>query len=149
MPEPQDSRVRVYDSTGNLVTMVGRSGEGPGEFRSVGPVFWAADTLVVWDVELNRGTYLLTDGTLVRTEAGRFYGRDVRALGADSTIVFFVPVALDAAGAKIGEARLRISGGGTSDDWGGNVYARVSRDGELRVVATPPQFVTMNGGASP
>ncbi|MDE2984254.1 MAG: hypothetical protein OXU69_06080 [Gemmatimonadota bacterium] len=138
VPEPQDSRVRIYDSTGTLVTMVGRSGEGPGEFRQVGPVFWAADTLVVWDVQLNRGMYLLTDGTLVRTETGRFLGRDPRASGVDSTIVFFVPLAVDAEGAKIGEARLRISGGGRG--WGENAFVRVSGDGEPSVVATPPNL---------
>ena len=72
--EPQDSRVRIYDSTGTPVVTIGRRGEGPGEFQHVGPVFWAADTLVVWDMELARGTYLAMDGTLIRTEAARFFG---------------------------------------------------------------------------
>ncbi|MDE2652595.1 MAG: hypothetical protein OXI71_02165 [Gemmatimonadota bacterium] len=152
VPEPQDHRVRIYDPDGTLVTMLGRSGEGPGEFRSVGPVFWAADTMVVWDVELIRGTYLLADGTLVRTEAGRFFGRDSRALGADSTIVFFVPLAVDARGAKIGEARLMIATGGRSD-WGANAFVRVSRDGEPTVVATPPddehRMVVVGGLGNP
>lgn len=79
--EPQDHRVRIYDSTGSVVTMIGRRGKGPGEFQYVGTVFWAADTLVVWDVELARGTYLLTDGTLIRTEAARFFSPGLRCRG--------------------------------------------------------------------
>lgn len=150
--EPQDHRVRIYDSTGTLVTIIGRKGEGPGEFQSVGPVFWVADTMVVWDVELIRGTYLLADGTLVRTEAGRFFGRDSRALGADSTMIFFVPLAVDAQGAKIGEARLMIATGGRSD-WGANAFVQVSRDGEPTVVATPPddehRMVVVGGLGNP
>ena len=50
VPERQDYRVRVYDSTGTLMATIGRRGEGPGEFQAPGPVFWAADTLVVFDM---------------------------------------------------------------------------------------------------
>ncbi len=139
VPEPQDTRLRVYDSSGTLVSMIGRKGEGPGEFQAVVPVFWSADTLVVWDVELNRGTYLLTDGTLVRTEVGRFFGRNFGASGADSTIFFFIPVAVDAGGAKIGEARLSVSTGGRRGV-GRSVFARVPPDGEPTIVATPPRL---------
>lgn len=138
VPEPQDSRVRIYDSTGTLVSMIGRSGDGPGEFRHVGPVFWTADTLVVWDAELNRGTYLLADGTPIRTEAGRFFGRDFRAAEADSTYIRFIPAAMDAEGAKLGDAYLMVSAGG-GNVVGGAVLLRVSRDGEPSVVATAPQ----------
>ena len=49
VPEPQDDRLRLYDSTGTLVAAIGRRGSGPGEFQHVGVGFWAADTLVVWD----------------------------------------------------------------------------------------------------
>ena len=139
VPEPQDSRVRIYDSTGSLVTMVGRSGEGPREFQHLSSVFWAADTMVVWDAQLNRGTHLLTDGTLIRTEAGRFFGRESRASGADSTYIRFIPIAVDAEGAKLGEAYLLVSTGDRSEV-GGAVLVRVSRDGEPSVVATPPNL---------
>ena len=135
--EPQDHRVRIYDSTGTLVVTVGRRGEGPGEFQYVGPVFWAADTLVVWDVMLARGTYLLTDGTLIRTEAATFFGPAVGAAGPDTTYWRFIPVAVDAEGAKLGVAIASVSTGGRSES-GGPVVLRVSRDGEPRVVATPP-----------
>ena len=139
VPEPQDSRVRIYDSAGTLVTTIGRRGEGPGEFQYVGSVFWAADTLVVWDMELNRGTYLRTDGTLIRTEPGRFFGRDSRAPRADSTIIRFIPAAVDAEGATIGEAYVFVSTGPRSGV-GGAVFVRVPRDGEPSIVATLPNL---------
>lgn len=135
--EPQDRRVRIYDSAGTLAVTFGRRGEGPGEFQYVGPVFWAADTLVVWDMELARGTYLLTDGTLVRTEAARSFGPEPGAAGPDSTYMRFIPIAADADGGKLGEANLMVSTRGRSE-LGGPVFLRVSRDGQPRVVATPP-----------
>ena len=68
VPEPQDFRVRLYDSTGTLLAARGgRRGSGPGEFHHVGPSFWAADTLIVVDLRLGRATYLLRDGTPART----------------------------------------------------------------------------------
>ena len=152
VPERQDSRVRVYDSTGTPAVTIGRRGDGPGEFQAVVPVFWAADTLVVWDVELNRGTYLLTDGTLIRTEAGRFFSWESRASGADSTYGRFIPVAVDVEGAKLGVAYLAISATGRRES-GGEVVLRVSRDGEPRVVATPPdderRMVVVSGLGNP
>ena len=150
--EPQDSRVRIYDSTGAPMATVGRRGEGPGEFQHVGPVFWAADTLVVWDMELARGTWLLTDGTLIRTEAGRFSGPDSGASEADTTYVGIIPVAMDAEGAKLVEGFLSVSTGGRSE-FVGPVLLRVSRDGEPRVVATPPddehRMVVVGGLGNP
>lgn len=152
VPQPQDRRLRLYDSTGAPVATIGRRGEGPGEFQHVGPVFWVADTLVVWDAELNRGTYLLADGTLIRTETGWFYGRDFRASGADSAYIRFIPLAVDSDGAKLGEAYLLVSTGGRNGV-GGAVLLRVSRDGEPRVVATPPddehRMVVVGGLGNP
>ena len=71
VPEPQDFRLRLYDSTGTLVAAFGRKGEGPGEFQHVGSSFWVADTLIVWDARLSRMTYLLLGGTLVRRANAR------------------------------------------------------------------------------
>lgn len=150
--EPQDSRVRIYDSTGTPVGTIGRRGEGPGEFQYVGPVFWAADTLVVWDMELARRTYLLTDGTLIRTEAARFSGHDFDASEGDTTYVLSIPIAMDAEGAQLGEGFVSISTGGRRE-LVGPVILRVSRDGEPRVVATPPddehRMVVVGGLGNP
>ena len=88
VPEPQDSRLRVYDSNGNAgANNRQEGGKGPGEFQAVAPVFWAADTLVVFDMQLARATYLLPDGTPARTEAGRFFRPDFGASGADSSFM--------------------------------------------------------------
>ena len=138
VPEPQDSRLRVYDSTGTLVVTIGRRGEGPGEFQAVAPVFWAADTLVVFDMQLARATYLLPDGTPARTEAGRFFRPDFGASGADSSFMFFTPEAVDEEGAMLGSAYLNVSTGGRREP-ARLVVLRVSRDGEPRVVASPPR----------
>ena len=138
VPEPQDSRVRVYDSTGTLMVTIGRRGEGPGEFQAVAPVFWAADTLVVFDMQLARATYLLPDGTPARTEAGRFFRPDFGASGADSSFMFFTPEAVDEEGAMLGSAYLNVSTGGRREP-ARLVVLRVSRDGEPHVVASPPQ----------
>ena len=143
--------MRLYDSTGTLMVTIGRRGEGPGEFQAVVPVFWAADTLVVFDMQLARATYLLTDGTLIRTE-DRFFGPDFGASAADSTYVRFIPQAADAEGGKLGVAYLSVSTGGRSK-LAGQVVLRESRDGEPHVVASPPndehRMVIVSGLGNP
>ena len=154
VPERQDYRVRVYDSTGTLTATIGRRGEGPGEFQAPAPVFWAADTLVVFDMILGRATYLLPDGTPARTEAGRFFRLGLGAPGADSTFMAFTPEAVDDEGAKLGVAYLRGSTEGRGEPTR-LVVLRVSRDGEPSVVAMPPQRdderwnVTISGLSNP
>ena len=91
VPEPQDRRLRLYDSTGTLVSMIGKRGEGPGEFQHLGSVYWTADTLGVLDGELARTTYFLVDGTVVRTEANRFWSPNFDAGRPDSTFFAFGP----------------------------------------------------------
>lgn len=134
VPEPQDSRMRVYDSAGTLVTMIGRSGEGPGEFQHVGPVYWAADTLIVGDGRLARTTYFLADGTVAHTEAFRFWNPNFDAGRPDSTFFAFGPQAIDDEGAMLGLAYLNVRESAEL------VVLRVPRDGTPGVVASPPQY---------
>ena len=159
VPEPQDFRLRLYDSTGTLVSTLGRRGEGPGEFQHVGSVSWAADTLVVWDSRLGRTTYLLRDGAVARIEAGRFWGPNLGgpnsgARGADSTFQVFIPEAVDDEGAMLGLAYLSVFTNGGTESWS-RVVLRVPRDGKPRVVASPPQHdderwsVTISGLNNP
>ena len=149
VPEPQDFRMRVYDSAGTLVTMIGRSGEGPGEFQHVGPVYWAADTLVVGDGSLARTTYFRADGTVARTEAFRFWNPNFDAGRPDSTFFAFGPQAIDDEGAMLGVAYLNLR---ESVEL---VVLRVPRDGTPGVVASPPQYederwsVTISGLTNP
>ena len=140
VPEPQDMRLRLYDSTGTLVAAIGRMGEGPGEFQHLGPVFWAADTLIVVDRRLGRTTYWLSDGTLARTEPVPFHGPNWDAEGGSSFFSVFGPTAVDDEGAMLGVARLTsVSTDGTWES-SGQVVLRVGRDGEPSVLATPPQY---------
>lgn len=153
--EPQDVRLRLYDSTGSLVATIGRRGEGPGEFLHLGPVLWAADTLVVVDMRLSRATYWMPDGTLVRTEPVPFREPKWDAEGGSSFLHTFGPSAIDDRGAMLGVAyRTSVSTDGT---WGSSrqVVLRVGRNGEPGVVAVPPQTnderwgVTVSGVTNP
>ena len=153
--EPQDVRLRLYDSTGTLVATIGRMGEGPGEFRHLGPVLWAADTLIVLDARLSRTTYWLPDGTLVRTEPMRFFEPNWDAEGGSSFFHTFGPQAVDDGGAMLGVAyRTSVSTNGTWES-SAQVVLRVGRDGEPGVLAVPPQTdderwgVTVSGVTNP
>ena len=134
VPEPQDHRLRLYDSTGTLVAMIGGRGSGPGEFQHVGVGFWAADTLVVWDGRLGRVTLLL-NGNLVRTEVVQLF-RPFWGTGADSTFFAFIPEAVNHEGAMMGLAYLGVSGRREST----RVVVRVGHEGEPNVLALPPQY---------
>lgn len=61
------ARVHVLRVTGELVQTTGRSGEGPGEFRSVRGVGSIADTIVAFDGRLQRLSYHAPDGTFLFT----------------------------------------------------------------------------------
>ena len=149
VPEPQDTRVRIYDSTGTLVTMVGRNGEGPGEFRHLGSVYWTADTMVVLDGVLARTTYLLGDGTVARTELSRFWTPNFSDERPDSTFFAFGPQAADDEGAVLGVAYLNTR---ESVEL---VVLRLARDGAPDVIGAPPQYederwsVTISGLSNP
>ncbi|MYA64328.1 MAG: hypothetical protein F4139_05100 [Gemmatimonadetes bacterium] len=139
--EPQDVRLRLYDPTGTLVATIGRMGEGPGEFQHLGPVLWAADTLIVVDMRLSRTTYWLLDGTLVRTEPVPFREPNWDAEGGSSFFHSFGPSAVDDRGAMLGMAyRVSVSTNGTWEESSRHVVLRVGRDGEPGVLAEPPQY---------
>ena len=65
--QPQDHRVLFYSRDGKLIGKFGRLGEGPGEFRGVGPLRWIGDTLQVYDYALRRSTWVRPGGSVVRT----------------------------------------------------------------------------------
>jgi hypothetical protein len=66
VPLWQDAQIRMYDSTGKRIAAVGRRGPGPGEFESIGPMGWSADTLWVSEIQRRRFTYIAPDGTILR-----------------------------------------------------------------------------------
>lgn len=62
------SVIRVYGSDGEFLTGMGRSGEGPGEFRRIRDVWIEPpDTIGVWDPRGGRLTAYRADGSLVRS----------------------------------------------------------------------------------
>jgi hypothetical protein len=62
-----DKTVRWFDRDGREVRRVGRPGEAPGEFLSVALIGVLADSVLLWDGQLDRATVLGPDGALVRT----------------------------------------------------------------------------------
>jgi hypothetical protein len=52
--QPQDNAVWVFNSDGTRSAVIGRRGQGPGEFDYPRSLFWLADSLAVWDTRLAR-----------------------------------------------------------------------------------------------
>ena len=57
--QPQESRIRVFTDEGEFVGFIGRRGEGPGEFRSLGKIGAREDA--VWAADRQRLTYFDAD----------------------------------------------------------------------------------------
>ena len=63
------TRILVYDFDGNLASVWGRRGDGPGEYRSIGQLLMLrGDSLGVVDQSNTRLTVLNADGSVVRTQ---------------------------------------------------------------------------------
>ena len=69
--EAASSQVSVWTPEGSLLFVVGRKGEGPGEFVSPGDLFVEADgAFSVQEAGRSRYTYFTADGELLRTVQG-------------------------------------------------------------------------------
>ncbi|MGH7426950.1 MAG: 6-bladed beta-propeller [Candidatus Methylomirabilaceae bacterium] len=64
--DPGRREVLAYDSTGRFRRIIGRSGEGPGEFRAPTGVEWRDGVLAVLDYVVSRVSFFTADGVLVR-----------------------------------------------------------------------------------
>ena len=63
------NRILAYDSEGDLESVWGRRGDGPGEYRSIGQLLMLhGDSLGVLDQINTRLTVLNTDGSVARTQ---------------------------------------------------------------------------------
>jgi hypothetical protein len=62
---PQENAIRVHDSNGAFLQTIGRPGEGPGEFKSVGPLGMLGDTLWVLDYGTYRFSFFDLAGNLL------------------------------------------------------------------------------------
>ncbi len=65
--------LRYYDGDGRFLKAVGRKGEGPGEFESMGSPILVGDSIFVWDFRLRRMSVLDREGG---------FGRSFRVEGA-------------------------------------------------------------------
>ncbi len=65
-----DLRTRKYDFNGKLIFEFGNKGEGPGEFSSIGNLFYDVDKkcIGIEDMFLRRITYIDTLGSLINTK---------------------------------------------------------------------------------
>ncbi len=68
--------VRVYDADGTHLRTCGRSGQGPGEFRSPNRLWLLGDTLVVSDLDPARLTRLTKHCDVIATQSMRGSNRD-------------------------------------------------------------------------
>jgi hypothetical protein len=76
--------LKVFDETGMMLRTIGRSGDGPGEFRGINQFErLSGDSLAVWDFAQARLTVFDADGNL---------GREVR-IGATETAISSMRVA--------------------------------------------------------
>jgi len=60
------AELRVFDAAGRFVRAIGRSGEGPGEFRNLGAVWRYGDSIATWDRSLLRITIFDSMGNVGR-----------------------------------------------------------------------------------
>jgi hypothetical protein len=90
-------RLRMYDETGSYVGQIGRSGEGPGEYRQInGLALTPSEEVAIFDTSLRRVTLFSAAGELLRTIdstiGGNWTGKDFHVDPAGNFYVFGVRV---------------------------------------------------------
>ncbi len=65
--ESRPAGLFLFDARGALVRRIGRAGDGPGEYRSLGGAGFLGDTLWTSDPQLQRVTLFTVDGRVLRT----------------------------------------------------------------------------------
>ncbi|HQW66021.1 MAG TPA: hypothetical protein PLJ23_03220, partial [Gemmatimonadales bacterium] len=65
--QAQDQAIRYFNAQGDPIGRIGRSGEGPGEFRMMLRAGWLGDTLWVFDNMLRRVTLIAPPIRLLRS----------------------------------------------------------------------------------
>jgi DNA-binding beta-propeller fold protein YncE len=74
-----DNNIKQFDAAGKFLKLIGRKGQGPGEFNMPIDVVFAKDRLVVWDMGNDRLCALTISGGLIKAEnASAFSGRPVK-----------------------------------------------------------------------
>lgn len=152
VPIRQDMQLRIYDAAGKRIAVTGRSGSGPGEFRSMGIVGWKADTIWVSDGSQRRVTYLAPDGKLIRSTA--FPTLEGAQIAGTTSIPsssvrreFSFPSAFYPDGSVLLQAAREGDGSALEAAFGGPpLLVRMATDGNARVLLQMPTYADERWG---
>lgn len=120
------AQITVFDSTGELLRVMGRRGGGPGEIERLWDMAWIGDTLVVMDSENGRLTKLGREGEYAgEWPFMRASGSGVRLhnAGIDQLYSFAIRLSREAG----------AGGGGSAE----SVWARFGRAGAIDTIPRP------------
>ncbi|MGD0781708.1 MAG: 6-bladed beta-propeller [Candidatus Aminicenantales bacterium] len=71
-----DNNIKLFDPSGKFLKLIGRKGQGPGEFNMPIDIVFAKDRLVVWDMGNDRICTLTLNGGFIKAKnASAFAGR--------------------------------------------------------------------------
>lgn len=153
--DTKPSVIKVFDSTGTLVRIIGHEGDGPGEFRSA-YVAVRGDRLLIHDPMARRTSFFDTSGTFLRSfhSVGMFFG-DVALDAAGRAVlplVFMVSQAEKDTGPKRAFYRIRFDSLGTLLDTLSvpqltEDHMWLVRRGDAIVLGTPVPFAPRTIGA--
>lgn len=145
-----DRAVRYFDAAGAPLASVGRDGAGPGEFRALALIGSRADSLYVWDAQLDRLTVLAPDATVARTAVP-----PAADSGAEAPRLGWAPIGILGGDGLLLSGRIGASSGDASGLRRDSIpLARATGDGRLAgmvarvpgnevLVITTPQYVSL------
>lgn len=128
--------LRFIDAATGRMTMVGRGGEGPGEFRVLGPHGWIGDTLWVLDPALQRISSFTSNGRYLGVRKAPF--PLLPPPGTPDPSVFVLPELLGRGPDGESFVRVSIRRGAPIPQWaatlpaGGRPILRVGADGQVK-----------------
>jgi hypothetical protein len=131
--QPMENAIRFFDASGRSLGRFGRTGDGPGEFRTLSSGGWVGDSLWVYDGRLSRTTFIGPDRQVLRstlhTTPARPREADVRRL-PEFRVAF--PQAVHPDGSM--DAVLLQPAGPVAANWDQRYSAafRVSADGRIQ-----------------
>jgi hypothetical protein len=73
LPQPAEAHVKLVDAAAR-VRLLGRAGEGPGEFRNPVAAGWVDGMTWVYDAALRRLSYFSEEGTFIRSHSSSWPG---------------------------------------------------------------------------
>jgi hypothetical protein len=77
-----DNNIKCFDPAGKFLRLIGRKGQGPGEFNMPYAIAVARDRLTVWDMGNDRLCALKASGEFIKAENGAAYSGRPRSVGS-------------------------------------------------------------------